>query len=188
MKHIFHIGSNDKGSVLLISILILLLLTVIGIAATNTTTIELLISGNDKVHKMAFYQADGGTEVGIELVEQNIIMAGFDSTDLANLGDVNVNVTSLNLFLNDLPNMPDDDNRDAFFPGGYVGDEPHTNLTIAGIFSLSTGSAIQMAAGYEGVGKGVAGGGSKVVYDIWSQHDGINNSEAIIRLQWRHVM
>ncbi len=183
MKHIFYIGSNNNGSVLLISILMLLLLTVIGIAATNTSTIELLISGNDKVHKMAFHQADGGSEVGIELVEQNIILAGFDTNQI---GDVNV--VSLNLFLNNPPNMPDDNNRDAFFPRGYVGGGPHTNLTIGGNPELSTGSAIQMAAGYEGVGKGAAGGGAKVVYDIWSQHDGINNSEAVIILQWMHVM
>jgi len=182
MRYILHIGNNEKGSTLIISVLILLLLTIIGIAATNTSTIEILISGNDKVHKMAFHQADGGTEVGIELVEQNIILAGFDSNDV---GDVNV--TSLNLFLNDPPNIPDN-NRDAFFPRGFVGDEPHTNLTIGGNPDLSTGSAIQMAAGYEGKGKSSAGGGSYVVYDIWSQHIGEVNSEAIILLQWMHVM
>jgi Tfp pilus assembly protein PilX len=60
MKYIFYIRSNEKGSTLLISILILLLLTVIGIAATNTSTIEILISGNDKFAKKAFYAADGG--------------------------------------------------------------------------------------------------------------------------------
>ena len=184
MKPIFFIGSNDRGSVLLISILMLLLLTVIGIAATNTTTIELLISGNDKVHKMAFHQADGGTEVGIELVEQNIYVAGFDTNQV---GDVNV--TSLNLFLKVPPiNMPDDNNRDAFFPRNYAGNDPHTNLTAGGNPELSTGSAIQMAAGYEGIGKGVAGGGATIVYDIWSQHIGVANSEDIILLQWIHVM
>ena len=187
MKYILHIRSNEKGSTLVLSILILLLLTVIGIAATNTSIIEILISGNDKVHKMTFHQADGGTEVGIELVEQNISLAGFDATDLANLGDVNV--TSLNLYLKVPPiYMPDDNNRDAFFPKDYAGNEPHTNLTIGGNTGLSTGGAIQMAAGYEGKGKSSAGGGSYVVYDIWSQHIGEVNSEAIILLQWMHVM
>ncbi len=180
----FYIGSNEKGSTLIISVLILLLLTVIGIAATNTSTIEILISGNDKVHKMAFHQADGGTEVGIEIIEQNIIMAGFDTNVV---GDVNV--TSLNLFLKVPPiNMPDDNNRDAFFPRNYAGNDPHTNLTAGGNPELSTGSAIQMAAGYEGIGKGVAGGGATIVYDIWSQHIGLANSEDIILLQWIHVM
>jgi Tfp pilus assembly protein PilX len=186
MKYILHIRSNEKGSTLLLSILILLLLTVIGIAATNTSTIEILISGNDKVHKMAFHQADGGTEVGIELVEQNISLAGFDATDLANLGDVNVTTPNLYLNLSTNSTMPSDSNRDAYLPRNYGGN--HTNLTIGGNTGLSTGGAIQMAAGYEGKGKSSAGAGSYVVYDIWSQHIGRVNSEAIILLQWMHVM
>jgi hypothetical protein len=184
MKHIFH--GNEKGSALIISVLILLLLTVIGIAATNTSTIEILISGNDRVHKMAFHQADGGTEVGIELVEQNIYMAGFSAAELAGLGDVNV--TSVNPDLNDIRDMPSDNNRDAYLPRNYGGNGPHTNLTVDNVKTeYSTGSAIQMAAGYEGIGKGAAGGGSKTFYDIWSQHIGLANSEDIILLQWIHI-
>ncbi|MBW1931981.1 MAG: hypothetical protein JRI67_03015 [Deltaproteobacteria bacterium] len=187
MKYIFYTRSNEKGSALVLSVLILLLLTIIGIAATNTSTIEILISGNDKVHKMAFHQAEGGTEVGIELLEQNISLAGFTSTELANLGDVNA--TTPNLYLNITPGMPPSDtNRDAYLPRSYGVNGPHTNLRIGGNPELSTGGAIQMAAGYEGIGKSSAGGGSCVVYDIWSQHIGRANSEAIILLQWRHVM
>ena len=189
MKYIFH--SNEKGSALIISVLILLLLTVIGIAATNTSTIEILISGNDKAHKMAFHQADGGIEVGIELLEQNIKLAGFDSTDLANLGNGDViNVISPNLYLNGIPDMPSDSNRDAHLPGNYAGNDPHTNLTI-GIntkgYPLS-GGAIQMAAGYEGKGKSSAGGGGYVVYDIWSQRIEMGNSEDTILLKWMHLI
>jgi hypothetical protein len=186
MKYIFH--NNEKGSTLIISVLILLLLTVIGIAATNTSTIEVLISGNDKWHKMAFHQADGGTEVGIELLEQNIKLAGFDSTDLANLGDINA--TNTKLYLNGIPSMPSDSNRDAYLPKNYGGNAPHINLTI-GIntsgYPLS-GGAIQMAAGYEGAGKSAAGGGGAIIYDIWSQCIGIGNSEDIILLKWMHII
>jgi len=184
MKYIFH--SNERGSTLIISVLILLLLTVIGIAATNTSTIEILISGNDKLHKMVFHQADGGTEVGIELVERNILKAGFDSNEFES---EDVNATTPNLYLNITPGMPPSDtNRDAYLPRNYGVNGPHTNLRIGGNPELSTGSAIQMAAGYEGIGKGTAGGGGKIVYDIWSQHIGLGNSEAMILLQWMHVM
>lgn len=189
MKYIFHIRNNEKGSTLLLSVLILLLLSVIGIAATNTSTIEILISGNDKAHKMAFHQADGGTEVGIELVEQNISAAGFDSSELTNLGDINV--INANLYLNSsnsTSSMASDNNRDAYLPKNYTGNDPHTNLKIGGNSELSTGSAIQMAAGYEGTGKGTAGGGGGIVYDIRSQYLGMANSKAMIWLQWMHVI
>jgi len=190
LKERFYIVNNEKGSVLLVSVLILILVTVIGIAATNTSTIEILISGNDKWHKMAFHEADGGSEVGIELVERNIYSAGFDTTDLANLGIIDA-TNSPDLYMNGLPAKASDTNRDAFLPSNYATtgpNTPHTNLRIGGNPELSTGSAIQMAAGYEGIGKGAAGGGGQIMYDIWSQHIGLGNSEAMIKLQWRHVM
>ena len=52
---------SEDGSVMLVAIMILMLLTLIGIAATNTTSIENLIAGNEKVYKQDFYIAEGGT-------------------------------------------------------------------------------------------------------------------------------
>ncbi|MBL0717211.1 MAG: pilus assembly PilX N-terminal domain-containing protein [Desulfosarcina sp.] len=51
---------NENGSVLLLSVVILMLLTVLGIAATTTSTIEIHIAGNDKINKMVFFAADSG--------------------------------------------------------------------------------------------------------------------------------
>jgi len=52
--------NNEKGSVLIVAVIFLMLLTVLGIFATTTSTIELQISGNDKINKMVFYAADSG--------------------------------------------------------------------------------------------------------------------------------
>jgi len=49
---------NEAGSVLIVSLLILVLLTIIGIAAMTTSTIELKISGNEKAYKLALYAAE----------------------------------------------------------------------------------------------------------------------------------
>ena len=48
--------------------------------------------------------------------------------------------------------------------------------------------AIQMAAGYEGKGYSIGGGGTYLVYDIRSQHLGKNNSEVIIGIKYRHII
>lgn len=61
---------------LVTAILVLLILVVIGIAATTTSIFESRIAGTDKVHKLTFYEADGGTEVGSELVEQSASCPG----------------------------------------------------------------------------------------------------------------
>jgi hypothetical protein len=83
---------------------------------------------------------------------------------------------------------PTNDNRDFFFPSGYSPGEPHTNLTVGGETELSAGGAIQMAAGYEGRGKGAPSGGAHIVYDIFSEHLGRFNSKSLVRMQWRHVI
>lgn len=185
---------NKHGSVLVITMLTLVLLTLIGISATTTSNIETQIAGNEKFYKTAFFAADGGTEAGRELLEQNIASAGFATSDGLSpntKGEIvvgNIAVPSTSLYMNTAASsMPTDQNRDAYFPNNYTANNPHTNLTITGNAMLSTGSALQMCAGYEGIGKGSAGGGGHTAYDIWSRYNGISNSDATIRLQWRHV-
>ncbi len=62
-------GSNilrsEKGIALIIALLILLVLTLIGISAINTTTFETSISGNERVGTDAFYAAEGGIQIGL---------------------------------------------------------------------------------------------------------------------------
>ena len=69
---------NENGSVLLISVVILMLLTVLGIAATTTSTIEIQIAGNDKINKMVFFAADSG----ISYVAANTVLYDSSNTTL----------------------------------------------------------------------------------------------------------
>jgi hypothetical protein len=61
-------------------------------------------------------------------------------------------------------------------------------MVIGGNPEFSTGSALQVAAGYEGKGKSTAGGGALLVYDQITQSFGTFNTESIVRVQWRHVI
>ena len=60
MKKSISMINNEKGSLILIVVLILMSVTLIGIFALNTTTIETQIAANDKFYKIAFYNADSG--------------------------------------------------------------------------------------------------------------------------------
>jgi hypothetical protein len=51
---------RERGSVILLVMLILALLTIIGISAANMSTTEIKIAANDKNYKMAFYYAESG--------------------------------------------------------------------------------------------------------------------------------
>lgn len=60
MKQTHPILKNEQGSVLVLAMVVLVVLTIIGIAATRTSTTELRIAGNEKFYKEAFYSADAG--------------------------------------------------------------------------------------------------------------------------------
>ncbi len=179
---------NEKGSTLLLVLLVLALVTFIGISATTTSNLEMLIGGADKRQKMAFYEAEGGTEVGIELVEEGIARGGFDDDGSGNFEHGEVRGPSKNMFLNDVPDPAALDTPDAFFPKDYTGDQPHTNLFVGGASGLSEGGAIIFGAGYEGKGKASGASGAYVLYDIYSERYGPRNSSAEVRIQWQHVM
>ena len=51
---------------------------------------------------------------------------------------------------------------------------------------MGAGGSLQDNAGYEGKGKSAAGGGIYKMYDIYSQYSGLNNTESIVLLGWRH--
>lgn len=213
---------DERGFVLVTALLILVVLTIIGIAGSRNTSTELLIAGNDRTYKETFYTADGGADIAQEMLEQNLACipgfkpkTNFDAKynaapykqkkDAANIDIIGLNngglidnfvfiaKDSLDLWRSFSPvNEPSDDKRSMFFPWNYDQGAnppaPHTNLTLAGDVKMTTGAAIQMAAGYEGKGKGISAGGTYLIYDMLSRHFGKNNSQVTIGTTYRHII
>jgi Tfp pilus assembly protein PilX len=55
-------NKNEKGAVLVTGLLVLLALTILGMAAMMNTVMELKIARNDRSAKRVFYVAEAGTE------------------------------------------------------------------------------------------------------------------------------
>jgi hypothetical protein len=51
---------NEKGSMIVVVIMILALLTLVGMTAISTTSTEQQIAVSEQIHKMAFYAAEAG--------------------------------------------------------------------------------------------------------------------------------
>ena len=64
---------EEKGFILVIALMMLLVLTLIGIGSVNTSTYELLITGNYRVSEEAFYAADAGIQDGINRIVKKVI-------------------------------------------------------------------------------------------------------------------
>ncbi len=205
-------GGGEGGFVMVASLLILLVLTMLGIAVNQNSEIEWRIAMNDRAHKDAFYSADAATELASETLEQSVACLGFrantpdnavmrirgssSSYDLAVMGN------ALGFWRNYAPNgiaIPKDTDRAIVFPAVFnaagnfdetaTNSQPHSNILLGGNTKLTQGSALQMAAGYEGVGKGMGSGGATLVYDINVQHTNPRNgSQSVICVQYGHIL
>lgn len=204
-KRTSKVVANESGYIMIGALFILVLLMIVGMAATTDTGLEIQIAGNDRTHKETFYQADGGAHIGIRLVEESIgLTSPFTAltADSLLIDPDNPNNTILiiddtlwnNSAARDQTDVSDGGRDLAYFPGGYntalanPDSEPHTNIIADGQTSTVSGAGLQQLAGYEGKGKGTAGGGGQILYTIYSQHMGESQSESVVAVQWRHVI
>lgn len=168
---------NQDGTVLIVALLMLILLTVIGISASTISSIDIQIAGNEKFYKIAFYAADGGTEAGSELLEKNIDSRGFTTSSIGSATIYNLTFWSQTGVVE-----PATNDATIALPVGNVG------LKYLGNTELSTGGAIQLVAGYEGKGKGASGSGAFLVHDIWSESSTQVAARAKVKTRWRHMI
>jgi Tfp pilus assembly protein PilX len=66
MKNNTRIG-NQEGSVIVLALILLVLLTLLGISATRTSTIEVQIAANERQAVQNLYQAESGNYYALEI-------------------------------------------------------------------------------------------------------------------------
>ncbi len=177
---------NENGSALVIVVLILAVVTVLGVLATRTATIELQVASHDKLHKMVWYATESACDgLAPEMLEKNIEERGFGSaaTPFA-YGPTSANLWILNsaFWQNDTCNVGGDIQMYS------LNETDITTAVFGGNTEFNWGSAIQLPEGYHGRGKGLAGGGAQIRYTISALGQGPARSRARVATGWRHVI
>ena len=72
------LARNEDGTVLVLCLITLIVLTLIGVSTTTTSQLEVEISGNDKTAKEAFYAAEMALSVGETVVESILSRADLE--------------------------------------------------------------------------------------------------------------
>ncbi|MGD9044555.1 MAG: hypothetical protein PVG06_12625 [Desulfobacterales bacterium] len=62
---------NEEGAVIIAALLVLVLLTIIGIASTNISNTEVRIAAHELFHQQHFYWAEGATLQAIDRMERS---------------------------------------------------------------------------------------------------------------------
>ena len=73
MQHLMLKVNNEKGSVIVAALMILVALTIIGIAATNMSSTESSISTNSLLYERSFYAAEAGLEQSKESLKLQFV-------------------------------------------------------------------------------------------------------------------
>jgi hypothetical protein len=91
---------EEKGSALLVALLLMIMLTLIFIAAVTTSMNDINIAQNQKEKTSALYVAEGGLELGMRVLRDNVnildndsLEAKINSSSLLGNGSFNVEVT-----------------------------------------------------------------------------------------------
>lgn len=63
------IFKNEEGAVMIAALLILVLLTIIGIASNNISNTEVKIAARELIHQQNFYHAEGATLQALDIME-----------------------------------------------------------------------------------------------------------------------
>ena len=187
---------NQRGSALVVTILILALLTLVGISVTNTTKIETMIAGNEKFHKIAFYNADTGVHVTPKLISY-CVDNGEAPQNLTNMnylddnGDPDASSNTRDIFFYEvmgfdaLLGRPAHDAVDdtSFNQDGH---EVAVDIERSGQISLA-GGGVEFASGAEGIGVGSAGGVG-LIYTLNSSGAGPGGAESGVTGVYRKVI
>ncbi|MBW2058347.1 MAG: pilus assembly PilX N-terminal domain-containing protein [Deltaproteobacteria bacterium] len=102
MSRAFFDLRNERGTALVIALLVMITATVVALCANFTSTTELAISGNQRRYTTDFFKADGGLELiksyffdnfifpsnvgGQSNVGSDLTGAGYDNSPFVNLG------------------------------------------------------------------------------------------------------
>lgn len=160
--------NNERGAVLITTLLLLVIITLIGLIAINTATVDIQISGQTKRSSRAFGGAEAGIDLATPVIEATLeqliltpasIAGAVYSADILNASEI----------LNDqLAAELATFNADITFAN--IGQGVQVSIDIDRLNSVTIpGGAIEFAAGYEGVGSGAAGGGTGVLLQVTSQ-------------------
>lgn len=113
MKKAMGVAHNDRGLVLVLSMFMLALLTMIGMASMMTTTTEVEIAGNERSYMQSYYNAQTGLHLASHVVRD---VGGMEGVALTDYGDnESTLITTVNPFF-----MAEDEEARRFKYGGGI--------------------------------------------------------------------
>ncbi len=180
---ITRIGNDENGMALIAVLVILMAVALMGIGLSSDTSMNIRIAGYEKYKLISFGYSESSLYATTDVLEDNIMDAGWQNDNI---------VYPYVSFFSAIGsgNSIDISEGDFYMSAGDVVYTGVINSTVAvnnqGSI-LSDGSAIQMAAGYEGIGKSAGGAGVHIIYGMTGEGKGSTDTKATLGIDYRHL-
>ncbi len=191
-------ANAQQGTAIIMAMLILLVLSVIGVYAVSTSTVETKITGVEQGFQEAFYTADSGEPIGIYVTKR---ILHDDPQNVSALGTpwssvVNSNLLGMTgkLFTNSTRDLSEPQSGSA----GIDSAGHSTDLGLPAYVQLLVdidrlqsqhlpGGGVEFASGYESIGQG-GGGDVAVIYGLDSVGKyGLRGAESRVNIGYLYV-
>jgi hypothetical protein len=166
---------QEDGIAMLTILMLTVILTVIGIAAITTTTMDLKLAGGERLREGSINTAEACLSTSVQIIQQTLANSALPASILGLQTPV-IWQAPLESEIMGVPGF--EQNADTadwqtlpttliapnaqIVLGGFT-----VNIDIDRLFARpKPGSSLAFAAGYEGTGAGAAGGGVEVLYRI----------------------
>ena len=165
------LGRQD-GVAMLTVLMLTIILTVIGIAAITTTSMDIRMAGGERLREGSVNAAEACMSSAVQIIQQTLQNSSIPST-LTSGTPLNPVITTNPLeteIMGGSDGNPDsaDPNVSGNAPNAVLTIAPYTvNMDIDRLYAKpKAGGSLQFAGGYEGTGGGAAGGGIEIIYRI----------------------
>jgi PilX N-terminal len=196
-------ADSQHGTAIIMAMLVLLVLSVIGVYAVSTSTVETKITGVEQGFQEAFYTADAGEPIGLYVTKQILHYDPQTTADLTNIlgtqfptNAVNPNLFGISgrLFTNYTRNLNEPQSGSASIDSaGHSVDLglPSYVQLLVDIDRLQAqqmaGGGVEFASGYESIGQG-GGGDIAVLYGVDSLGKyGLRGAESRVNVGYLYV-
>ena len=182
MKTIARRVQGQEGSILVVALLVMVLLTMMGVWGSATTESEIRMARNETFYKRAFFNADSGVYATPKLIS-TAFESGSGDPDLSGTGMSYVGAS--NTFYREIMgyNAHDTEEEVVF--------SLENNLVEVDVERLGqenlVGASAEFAAGAEGIGTG-SSGGVGILYQMNSRGSGPANAATTVAAVYRKVV
>ncbi|MBU0674355.1 MAG: hypothetical protein KJ950_06905 [Proteobacteria bacterium] len=193
-SELLKIPTSQRGMALVSALLLILVISVTVVGISMDTSMDVRIAAYQQFKARSFGFSEGGMIAAGDILEDNAFNAGWDNpADPAPFPYPNLS-----------PDYVGDsagNKIDILGDGSFYMDENVTGdvkIRMKGdlkaeirpqrlVAKITKGGALQVAAGYAGIGKGLGGGGATIVYNLVSTGHDADQTQTDLAMHYRYI-